>query len=103
MVEIARGKRNLKILQERMEDEVEGLKNEIRKQARAWKEEKKEWMEKKGGDDKKNQEEKDSLKMERERERERSSWKLKVGGLESEKKRGKEDMGTKNRFGGNED
>lgn len=49
LVEIARGKRNLKILQEGMEDEVGGLKNEIRKQARAWEEEKKKWMEKKAG------------------------------------------------------
>lgn len=93
LLEVATGKRNLGKLQEEMGGEVEGLKKEIRKKARAWEEEKKVWMEKKEGEDKKNQEEKDSLK--RESARERDSWKTQVDRLEMEKKSEREEMGMK--------
>lgn len=88
-LDFATGKINLVKLQKEMEGEVEGFKKEIRKQGKAWEEEKKAWMEKKERDEKKNQEEKDSLKMERD------SWKRQVDRLEMEKKSEKEEMRMK--------
>ena len=58
------------------EDEVEVLEKAITNQARAWEEKEKRWVEKKAGDDKRNQEEKDSLEMGRERESD--SWRRQV-------------------------
>ena len=79
-------------MQKGKENAVEGLKKEIKKQAMAWEEKEKEWVEKKAADDKKNQEEKDSLEMERKREK--NNWTEQVEKLEIEGKREKEGMGT---------
>ena len=92
LAELARGERNSGKLQKEKEDEVEGLKKEISKQARAWEEKEKEWVEKKAADEKRNQEEKDSLEMERKREKD--SWTEQVERLEIEGKREKEGMET---------
>ena len=78
-------------MQKGKENAVEGLKKEIKKQAMAWEEKEKEWVEKKAADDKKNQEEKDSVEMERKREKD--SWTEQFDKLEIEGKREKEGMG----------
>ena len=91
--EITKGEKNLQKLQKEKEDEVGVLKEEITKQARAWEEKEKGWEEKKAGDDKRNQEEKDSLKMGKERESD--SWRRQVERLEIEKQGEKEGMGRK--------
>ena len=93
LVELAKGERNLGDLQKEKEDEVEVLQKEATKQARAWEEKEKEWVEKKAGDNERNQEEKDSLKIRRERERD--SWKKRVERLRTEKEREMEGMGMK--------
>ena len=93
LVELAEGERSLGVLQKEKEDEVEVLKKEAMKQARALEEKEKEWVEKEAGDDKRNQEEKHSLKIGRERERD--SWKKQVERLRTEKEREMEGMGMK--------
>ena len=93
LAELARGERNSGKLQKGKENAIEGLKKEMKKQARAWEEKEKEWEEKKAADDKRNQEEKDSLEMEREREKD--SRTEQVERLEIEGKRAKEGMETK--------
>ena len=90
LVELARGERNLGKFQKEKEGEVEVLKKEAAKQARAWEEKEKEWVEKKAGDDKRNQEEKNSRKIGRERERD--SWKKRMERLRTEKEREMEGM-----------
>ena len=92
LAELARGERNSGKLQKGKENAVEGLKKEIKKQAIAWEEKEKEWVEKKAADNKKNQEEKDSLEIERKREKD--TWTEQVEKLEIEGKREKEEMET---------
>ena len=93
LVEIAKGERSLGELQKEKEDEVEVLKKEATKQARVLEEKEKEWVEKKAGEDKRNQEDKHSLKIGRERERD--SWKKRVERLRTEKEREMEGIGMK--------
>ena len=93
LAELARSERNSGKMQKAKEDEIEGLKKEITKQARAWEEKEKEWVENKAADAKRNQEEKDSLEMERKEEKD--SWTEQMERLEIEGKREKEGMETK--------
>ena len=93
LAELARCERDLVKLQKEKKDEVEGLKKEITKQARAWEGKEKGWVETKAADEKRNQEENDSLEMERDREKD--NWTKQVERLEVEKKGEKEEMETK--------
>lgn len=93
LAELAKGERALNELQEENEDELKVLKKEMTRQARAWEEKEREWTEKKEGDERRHQEEKDSLRMGRERESD--SWRREVENLEAEKQREKEDMGRR--------
>ena len=89
LAELARGEGTWEIAEGKGERSRRPKKGD-KKQAMAWEEKEKEWVEKKAADDKKNQEEKDSVEMGRKREKD--SWTEQVDKLEIEGKREKEGM-----------
>lgn len=91
--DLALGRENFKRLGNEKEKECEKMKEETRRQIKAWEKKEKNWEQMKAREERRHEAEKDGLKMGRERERE--SWKGRVQRLKMEKAEEKEEMQIK--------
>lgn len=88
-----RAREELKRLGKEKEEETERMKEETKRQLKAWEKKEIDWTEKKKGQERRHKEDKDGLKMGRERER--GSWKRQVEKLKTKEREEKEKMEVK--------